>query len=409
MSVREGGWGDGAGELVVAGTVRAQFPGPALAPGAVMVRGRSIVAIGHAEDLLQAFPSAKRTDLGNAVLLPGFIDAHVHLAFDATEAAVAHYQCLGDDERLALMLDHAATLLRAGVTTARDLGAPGRLVYEVRRRIDEGEADGPNIVCSGPPLTTPGGHVWYFGGEVSGEQALREAVRQRQAAGAEWVKLIISGGYLTEGTDPALPQFSAEDIAAVVDEANRVGLPVAAHVHATDHIVTAQQAGVATIEHCTLVGADDARAEVVAAIAASGTPVCPTVNAGTLRLPPPGGPAAITRLALLVRAGVRIVMGTDAGVPGSPHNGYAEGLMLLGRAGMTNADALAAATSAAADALGLGGVTGCLRAGLRADMVALGSDPVEDLGAASDVRWVMNAGRAVPARATRPLAAPASP
>jgi imidazolonepropionase-like amidohydrolase len=383
-------------QLLTATAVYQEFPGPAWTPGAVLTDGDSIVAVGPAAELTaMAGEGSTRTDLGTAVIIPGFIDAHVHLCFDASDDPVGRLSQVTasgrDSELSAVIAASAAGLLAAGVTTARDLGAPRLLDVQARERIRSGQLPGPDLLLACQPLTTPRGHAWYMGGECAGTAELIAAVHAHRDAGAEWIKLMVSGGFLTDGTVPAEPQFELAALRAVTDAAHEEGLRVAAHAHSTRAIRAAALAGVDTIEHATFIAPDgiDFDPGVADLLAGQRIAICPTANAATATYPAQYGTEALGRIGQLHAAGVPVIMGTDAGVRQVPGRRYADGMLALHQAGFTAADVLAAATSAAADALGLTAVTGRLLPGLRADLVALPGDPLRDLGAAREPLLVM--------------------
>jgi imidazolonepropionase-like amidohydrolase len=161
----------------------------------------------------------------DGTLLPGLIDCHVHLCADAGPAALDRLPDATPDDLTATIDNSLRTHLLAGVTTVRDLGDIPNAVLTRCGQI-------PNVIASGTPLTTPGGHCWFLGGEVRGPDAVRRAVRERIDRGADVVKVMASGGVLTPGTDTAGTQFTDEELQAAVDEAHTNGLPVTAHAHA---------------------------------------------------------------------------------------------------------------------------------------------------------------------------------
>jgi imidazolonepropionase-like amidohydrolase len=218
--------------------------------GAVVVEAPDIAWVGRRADLPAELGSAaRRHDLGDCTLMPGLIDAHVHLGFDGGPDPTARMQAETDAEQLVLMLHSARQLLSVGVTTARDLGARAYLDLTVRDAIAAGTARGPRMVTAGSPITVTGGHCWFMGGECDTADDVRRAVRRHHKMGTDLVKVMSTGGFMTRGSAPWYAQFTADQLRAAVDEAHRVGKKVAAHAHGVDGIARAVEAGVDTIEH----------------------------------------------------------------------------------------------------------------------------------------------------------------
>ncbi|WP_259471827.1 amidohydrolase family protein [Streptomyces shenzhenensis] len=373
--------------------------GRCIRDGGVLVDGRLIRWAGPDRDVPQRLRrESEHVKLGPLTLLPGLIDSHVHLALDGAPGAMDRMRAISDDELYTLMLRNAAQLLSAGVTTARDLGAPGVLGVRVRGAIRSGLAPGPELVVSGAPLTVPDGHCWFMGGARVGEQALRQAVREQARAGVDVIKVMATGGALTRGSDSCQGQFTERELAAVVDEANRVGLPVAAHAHGTDGIAASLRAGVHTIEHCSFLDASGAIVPdqgLIRRLASSGVHVCPTISVRFTERRDGRGPSRVPALPALYRQGVAIVAGTDAGTDGAPHHAYVEGLIGMARLGLPPAEILEAATSRAARALRVETLTGRIETGLRADLIAVEGDPLHDVTALRALRLVVTSGKEV--------------
>lgn len=362
-------------------------------PATVVVEGGRVVEVTQS-----AVPGAQ--DLGDDVtLLPGLIDPHVHLGFDCSTDVVAG-MAVDDATLLARMAASARAMLAAGVTTVRDLGDRGFLT----RRLDD--PDGPTVLASGPPLTTPGGHCWFLGGEVDGLDAMLEAVEERAAQGCHVVKVMVSGGNITPGSSPFAPQFRTAELKQVVAEAHRLGMLAAAHVHAPVCVEEALDAGFDSLEHATFMTEDGVEAsdDVLRRIAGSGTVV--SITAGVL----PGGavpPAIRERLdrvkqnmLRLHHLGARLVASSDGGIgPAKPHAVLPYALPDMVALGLSAEDALRATTSRSADALRLGGRKGSLTPGADADLLAVRGDPTRDVTAVHDVVEVRVGGRVVvPAR-----------
>jgi imidazolonepropionase-like amidohydrolase len=368
----------------------------------VVVHGDVIVSVEAGGPVPQG---ATVVDLPGATIVPGLIDAHVHLAFDASDDPVGHLAHLDDATALAAMAVAARTAVRGGVTTVRDLGDRGYLSLVLRANA-AADRSLPTIVAAGPPITTPGGHCHYLGGEV-GEQGLRGAIREHAERGVDVIKIMASGGNLTPGSRPEEAQFSGVELRAAVEEAPRHGLPIAAHAHGTQAIVDALAAGVDNLEHVTFMTADGVDAIPHEVLAAIGTqPVTLGITLGVKPIPgvaplsPMASrlPALIANIRRMYEAGASIVPGTDAGVgPLKPHDVLPWAIPQFVRIGMSPVDALRATTSRAAALCGLGDRKGRLAPGFDADLLVLDGNPLEDLSALHRVRAVYVRGAAVTA------------
>ncbi|WP_188190532.1 amidohydrolase family protein [Nonomuraea sp. SYSU D8015] len=378
-------------------------PGGVIQDGEVAVDGATIVSVGPRGSAGEA---EEIVDLPGHTLLPGLIDAHVHLGFDATVDPVTRRSAESDRHLLLRMAENARKLVSAGVTTARDLGGRGFLDLALRDAIEEGLAVGPHLLAATRPITITGGHCWYMGGEADDEAGIRRVARENLRAGADCLKVMASGGQMTPGAPPSwVPQYTTSQIRAVVEEAATRGKSVAAHAHAHAAIRSAVEAGVATIEHCSFFTSSGHRydAELADLVAASGTYVCPTVHGVFWRLRDTLGAEMIDAwldgVVAMREAGVRLIAGTDAGFgsAGVDNNtdGYVAGLEVFAHAGFGNAEILEMATVRAADACGVGAVTGSLEAGKRADLLAVRGDPLDRIADLRNLALVLVSGRAV--------------
>ncbi|MCX4549638.1 MULTISPECIES: amidohydrolase family protein [unclassified Streptomyces] len=367
--------------------------------GAVLIEGDSITAVGpRAQITEQAGTDVPRFEFSGTVL-PGLIDAHVHLAFDGGTDPVATLQASTDEKLLQDMRCRAEQLLHSGVTTARDLGDRGHLALTLAREIADRRTAGPRLVSAGTPATPPGGHCYFLGGEVSGADEVRNLVRRNLAAGAGVIKAMVTGGGLTkDGPRSYESQFSTEELAALVDEAHKAGVPVAAHAHGADGIATSVKAGVDTIEHCTWMTSEglDLRQDVLKRIIDQGITVCPAVSPHWQMLPRVFGEERAEAMFDLIRqmeaAGANLIAGTDAGVQRAGFDGLTSSLPFYSHLGLANSKIVDMATTKAATALGLGETTGRIAPGYRADLLLVDGDPLTDLAALKDVRAVFAGG-----------------
>ncbi|MFF2503495.1 amidohydrolase family protein [Streptomyces sp. NPDC058067] len=369
--------------------------------GAVLVRDGLVACVGPREEVQRcAEPDEPRLAFPGATVLPGLIDAHVHLCFDAGADPVATLQGQDDDTLLTDMKAHAEKLLSAGVTTARDLGDRNGLAVRLGEQIAAGAAAGPRIVSAATPVTPPGGHCWFLGGEVSGEEKIRSLVRRNIEGGAKVIKVMETGGGLTKGGAKSWEsQFTLAELAAVIDEAHQAGLPVAAHAHGVDGIAAAVEAGVDTLEHCTWMTPTGfaVRDDVLAQITEKGIYVCPTVSPHWPMLPQIFGAdraeAMFDAVRRMAEAGARLIAGTDAGVQRAGFDGLSASLSFYEHIGLTRQRILTMATADAAAALGLGDVTGQISTGYSADLLIVEGDPLLDLEALKKVTAVIAAGK----------------
>ena len=285
-----------------------------------------------------------------------------------------------------------------------------------RAATPDASAVSPTIVASGPPITSVRGHCWYLGGEVQGgERALRAAIRERIERRVDVIKIMVSGGVLTASTDVMSCQFCDDDLRLLVDQAHRAGLPVTAHAHGLQAVEQAVAAGVDGIEHGSCVTPTGAHvpASLLDRLAERGIAVCPTIlatMAGISRSPTESafiqrfgltGEAVQAHIAQMHRAGARIVAGTDGGIAtAKPHGIVHAAISGLVASGVCAAQALAAATSTAAQVCGLGGRKGRLRAGYDADLLLVDGDLLSDTSALTRPAAVMVHGRWAAGRST---------
>jgi imidazolonepropionase-like amidohydrolase len=354
---------------------------------------------------------AQWLDASHLWALPGLIDSHVHLNLSAGERPMTDF-LREDQETLQLRsMGNAQHALVCGITTVRDCGSRGSTVLSLRAAIDSGLLTGPRIVVSGEPITTTGGHAYWLGGEADGETEVRKAARLLMRQGVDFIKIMGTGGGMTRGTNARAAQYSLSEMQAIVAECRRLGRLVAAHVHGTEGIRNAVEAGVHALEHCSWLGAGEGLEydeRLVDRMACQGTFVNPTLIAGYhaftkgTDLTPDRArlfglrQGRIENLRRMIRAGVRILAGTDAGTSLTPAETFAENLgMLQHDLGMPAMDVLQSATRISAEALGISAEVGTLEPGKRADLILIEGNPLDDLDVLSRVRWVIRDGRVV--------------
>lgn len=372
----------------------------------ILIENDKIIAVGPAA----AVPAgATLIDLRNATVLPGLMDAHDHITGDP--AISDEDKLMISNERRALKGAHNARLtLEAGFTTIRNVGADGYPDVALRDAINDGDVPGPRILASGPAITIDGGHCdnirmayqynYTSPGVADGVEQVQHKVREIVKYGADVVKMCASGGLLSGGRNPMGVQYTMAEMQAIVAEAHRLGLRVAAHAHVAEAVRLASEAGADSVEHGFLI--DNA---AIATLKKNGTYLVPTLyvadwmreNEAELHL----SPAQTERLrAVLAQAksnlkrafdaGVKIAFGTDAAV--FPHGLNAREFAEYVELGMTPAQAIQTATINAADLLGLKNYVGTIEPGKWADMIAVDGDPTADVRTLEQVKFVMKGG-----------------
>ena len=384
--------------VIHAGHVIIDAARPTLGPSTITVVDGRIQGI--APGLNPAPQGARLIDLSSRTVLPGLIDAHVHLT--GAPGSAFWREAIDTDEYAALLgARNALVTLRAGFTTVRDLGSPGTAGFALKRAIDEGLVPGPRMLVSGPPLSTIGGH-----GDVAGfrPEVIAALDGHNTCTGADVIKFMATGGVLSQGDRGLGQSFTDAEMRAIVETAHGLGLKVAAHAHADEGIAAAVRAGVDSIEHGTF-----ASPATIQLMRQRGTTLVPTLMAFTgirerlgtgVYTPLVEAKVRMTlevvgRAARLAHdAGVPIVFGTDAGVYEHGRNA-GEFVELVERAGLTPAQALASATTGAAHLLGLETEVGRIAPGLSADLIAVDGDPLTDVTRLEHVEFVMVRGRTV--------------
>ena len=371
----------------------------------ILVRNSRIEQVGAG---LVVPAGAREIDLRDATVLPGFIDVHTHLV----GSNHAGYEALGVSvPRMALTgAKNAQTTLFAGFTTVRNVGAPGYADVALRDAIYDGEVIGPRMQVSGPPLGISGGHCdsnllpfdFHYSAEgvANGVPAVMAKVRETIKYGADVIKFCASGGVFSKGDNPLLEQYSPEEMQALIAEAHRLGRKVASHAHATIAINDAVRAGVDSIEHGIFL--DD---EGIELMKQHGTYLVPTSfplywfeqNVSKLNMPPWVVekaaiiiPAAKKSMARAFGAGVKVALGTDAGV--YPHGLNGGEFWSMVQLGLTPVQALQAGTVNAADLMGWSDRIGSVAPGKFADLVAVRGNPLDDVTLLQHVRFVMKDG-----------------
>ena len=363
----------------------------------LQLRDGRIVFVG---ELADAAPDPAAINCGGLTAVPGLIDAHVHLELNPDEKDPPAKTL---PSVAPLMVERAAAMARAGITTARDLGGGAWLELGLRDEIAAGKHVGRRLICAGQPITSIQGHCHFWGGEAEDLAAAKTVLQRQVEAGVDLIKVMATGGRLTRGSMPTDAQFPRETLEAIVALAHDHKLPVAAHCHGTEGIHHAACAGVDTIEHCSWVGeegwASDYQADIAKIILDNGIWVSPTVNKGWQRMLDSSTGKVLGRVraayASMLDMGIPMVASTDAGIPGVYHADLPHALVVFAKiAELTNEQALRSATSDAALALGIDAETGRLEEGMSADVLVVDGNPLDDLNAVTRPVHVYCAGRA---------------
>jgi imidazolonepropionase-like amidohydrolase len=380
--------------------------------GVLILEGGQITAVGSG---IPVPAGAKVIDLGDATLLPGFIDAHVHLTEESGEnwyRETVEGMRRTVAERAIRATEYARKTLLAGFTTVRNVGASDAIDVGLRNAINDGVVPGPRMLVSGYALGARGGHCdntgfpyGFFGHEpglaegiAAGADGFRDAVRLQLKYGADLIKVCATGGVLSLTDAVDTPQLTQAEMDALVDEAHRLGKKTAAHAHGAAGAKVAIRAGIDSIEHGSFL--DE---EALRMMKERGTYFVPTAMAleYTAHRPrnyPPeiklkADAAAQSHASAVkgaIRLGVKIAFGTDSAV--SPHGLNAQEYALLVGLGLSPAAALRTGPTSAA-LLGLDQTLGTLEAGKEADVVAVAGNPLTDIRATEHVRFVMKGGR----------------
>jgi len=383
----------------------------AVADAVVVVEGERITRIGPAA-ALRVVPVAgvdRVIDVPGGTILPGFIESHTHIHCSGT--ADAYQDVLTDTDALALLRASVCLreLLSAGVTTVRDIGSKNSVAFAAREAVARGIIPGPRLLVCGAPITTTGGHFSFMELEADSVEEVIAAFRAQVKLGADHVKMMVSGGAFTPGTNTRRAQYGPAHVHAAVSEGKRLHKQLVAHCHATEAIAFAAEAGVDYIVHCSWQTEDGMAADegAIRNIIEKGIYVDPTLAVGyharTAMIASGShdmdrwAEERARRLEIFreMRArGARFIVGTDSGMPETPFSSWAvTPELFVHELGFSPIEAIQAGTKVTAEALGMAAEIGTLAEGKRADITIVNGDPLADIRALGDVDTVLAGGK----------------
>jgi len=363
--------------------------GEPLKNAALVIDGAKIEHVGLETEITPLFRDAQVIDAGGGTILPGLINAHVHLTTDGPADIGA--QIAGDSIPVATLraARNARIALEAGITTVRDCGAKDGVVIELAKAVGEGITPGPRIVACGRVVCMTGGHGHFMGREADGPDGVRQAARAEIKEGAQFLKIMATGGVLTKGVHPDQAQLTVDELRAGIEAAHEAGKRTATHAIGNKGIKNALKAGIDSVEHGFYI--DD---EIIELFLRTGAFHVPTliavdqiVNSGTAA----GIPEWAVKKAVeesghhmdsfhkSVKHGVRIAAGTDAGTPFNFHDMLAWEIEMMAREGLTPMQAIICATRNGSEVVGMADQIGTLEAAKFADLIVVGGDPLADL------------------------------
>ena len=386
---------------------------------AVAVQGNAIRWVGpasQAESLDSGGAGRETLEFPGGTLLAGLFDIHTHTNMPGDGRTGEEVNQDSDEIRLLRSARNTAAAVASGVTTICDCGSWNRTGFALKEGLALGLVEGPRVLVSGPPVTVTGGHLWYMGGEADGVDGVRKQVRHLIKQGADFIKVAASGGS-TLSSDPYRASYSVAELSAIVDEAHNRGRSVLAHCRCTDAINSALDAGVDAILHCSFYDNDGSYRfdqKTADRLAVSDVWLNPTMNIGRANrvrlseimeerpLTPDeqsrldrstvSGERSMDQFSKLIKAGVKLVGGSDCGWSHYPFGDFQGEILALHSAGLSPLAAIHAGTRSPAAALGIEDSIGAVEPGKEADLLVVNGDPSQDLERLRDVAAVFKGG-----------------
>ena len=374
---------------------------------AILLEGNTVRQLGTAETVhAPEGASVQEIDYGDATILPGLVDSHVHLNGIGDGRAGDELVTLPDEVLTVQSAQNARRHLYSGVTTLRDCGAKNSTTFMLRQAVDLGIVPAPRLVLAGRPVAIIGGHLSYFGTTATGVDECRAAVRQLIKEGADFIKITATGGS-TRTSHPLRPSFNVEELRAICDEAHRFGKHTAAHCASSQGMVNSLDAGIDTIIHGVHKdpdGSDTYRPDITERIAEQGIFVNPTLGQGVARIrmledmedltsaqqaeldaAHRTSDARMDHFARMRDAGVVMAAGSDSAWSYYPMGDYQTDIEAHAMAGMSNMEAIVSATRDAAKSCCIDSQVGALDPGMQADVLVVNGNPLDDI---TDLRQV---------------------
>ena len=383
--------------------------------GAVLIDNGRIIAVDRQSEIVSAIDEFTEViDAPGQTIMPGLVEVHTHM--HCTAEHDAYEKMMTDDDQTLLMRASVAVRksLLSGVTTMRDLGSRNQIAFPIKYAIKHGIIPGPRLLVTGTPITTTAGHCNMFGTEADTTEQVISAVRTQAKMGADHIKIMSTGGNFTPRSNTRAVQYSYETIRAAVEDAERLGMTVAAHCHGTAGVKNCIDSGVHHLVHCSWLSSDptkeyDYDPKLADAIAAAGHYVDPTVALAPLRYDSnpddpvfqPGGvyqhlPQRYSILRDMLDRGVKFIAGLDAGMPQGRFGEHAwVPRTIVEELGVSPMDAIVSSTKTSAEALGVADITGTIKPGKSADIIIVDGDPTVDIKALHTVSTVLMSGDVV--------------
>jgi len=367
----------------------------------ILIRDGKIVAI-SSNPKLSAGEKVQEIDCEGMTVLPGLINVHAHLSLDA-EAPFEESLEESTEMTLLKIVKNGRLTLESGITTIRELGCREHLDFAYREGVERGVVPGPRMLLSGKVITKTGGHGYFIGREADGEVEIMKAVREQVKAGADVIKVMSTGGVMTEGVEPGLALYTFEEVKAAADEARRSQKLTASHAQGTEGVKNAVLAGIDTIEHGIYM-----TEEIIELMIEKGTYWVPTLTPGE-RLTDPRAAELIPEYAIekanrvkpihrenfakfCHRESLKLGIGSDSGVPLVFHNDIVTEMELFTEYGFSNFDALKLATFGNAELLQMQDKIGAIEVGMEADIVGVYGNPLQSLSVLRKPKLVIKAG-----------------